>query len=51
MPAGRNVALDPDGEVNLEAGAEVAAPFPKSSPVVCSSTPGGLVATMMHFGA
>ena len=47
---GRHVALYLDGQVSVEAGAEVAAPFPETTRVVCSRTPGGLVATATHFG-
>lgn len=47
---GRNVALYLDGRITFEAGAEVTGPFPTSDRVVCSQTPGGLVATVTHVG-
>jgi effector-binding domain-containing protein len=47
---GRNVALYLDGRITFEAGAEVAAPFPASDRVICSQTPGGMVATATHVG-
>jgi effector-binding domain-containing protein len=48
--AGRHVAIYYDGHINLEVGAEVAAPFAGHGEVVGSSTPAGLVATTTHFG-
>lgn len=47
---GRHVALYLDGEINLECGVEVAAPFAGNDRVVCSHIPAGLVATAAHFG-
>ena len=47
---GRNVALYLDGRITFEAGAEVTAPFPASDRVICSQTPGGMVATATHLG-
>jgi len=48
---GRHVALYLDGAVTVEAGAEVAAPFPETSRVICSRTPGGWVAASTHIGS
>jgi effector-binding domain-containing protein len=48
--AGRHVAIYWDSEINLEVGAEVAAPFPGCGEVVGSATPAGLVATTTHYG-
>ena len=48
--AGRHVALYLDGEINLEVGVELDAPFAGCGEVVRSSTPGGAVATAMHLG-
>src|SRR5260370_38286865 len=47
---GRHVALYLDGQVSVEARAEVASPFPETTRVVGSRTPGGLFATPTHFG-
>jgi effector-binding domain-containing protein len=47
---GRHVAVYLDGAINVEAGAEVAAPFPENDRVVCSQTPGGLAASVTLFG-
>src|SRR5947209_3021714 len=47
---GRHVALYLDGAINLEVGAEVGQPFAGDGNVVCSSLPGGTVATVAHFG-
>ena len=48
--AGRHVAIYWDCEINLEVGAEVAAPFAGHGEVVGSATPSGPVATTTHFG-
>jgi effector-binding domain-containing protein len=48
--AGRHVAVYWDGQINLEVGAEVAAPFAGHGEVVGSSTPSGPVATTTHYG-
>jgi hypothetical protein len=48
--AGRHVAVYLDGQINLEVGAEVAAPFAGHGEVVGSATPSGLVATTTHYG-
>src|SRR5262245_50889081 len=47
---GRHTALYLDGAINLEVGAEVGQPFAGDGNVVCSSLPGGTVATVAHFG-
>ena len=47
---GRHVAVYFDGEINLECGVEVTAPFVGNDRVVCSGTPAGTVATAAHFG-
>ena len=47
---GRNLALYLDGEINLEVGVEVAAPFAGAGEVVGSSLPTGPVATVTHYG-
>jgi effector-binding domain-containing protein len=47
---GRNLALYLDLEMNLECGVEVTQPFDGNGGVVCSSTPGGSVATTVHLG-
>jgi effector-binding domain-containing protein len=47
---GRHVAVYFDGEINLEVGVEVTAPFVGNDRVVCSNTPAGMVATVTHFG-
>ena len=39
-----------DPGVEIEAGAQVLAPFPDAGDVVCSTTPGGRVATTIHMG-
>lgn len=49
--AGRHVAVYLDGQINLEVGVELDAPFAGSGEVVGSSTPAGLVATTTHYGA
>jgi len=48
--AGRHVALYLDGEINLEVGVELDAPFAGHGEVVSSATPDGAVATTTHFG-
>jgi len=48
--AGRNVAVYLDGEINLEVGVEMDAPFAGTGEVVNSTTPAGLVATTTHHG-
>jgi effector-binding domain-containing protein len=47
---GRHVAVYLDGEINLEIGVELAAPFAGVGEVVASSLPAGEVATVAHFG-
>jgi hypothetical protein len=48
--AGRHVAVYLDGQINLEVGVELDAPFAGSGEVVGSATPAGLVATTTLFG-
>jgi effector-binding domain-containing protein len=48
--AGRHVALYWDDVFNLEIGVELEAPFAGHGEVVGSATPGGTVATAVHFG-
>ena len=48
--AGRHVALYWDGEINLEVGVELEAPYVGHGEVVGSATPAGAVATTTHFG-
>jgi hypothetical protein len=48
--AGRHVAVYLDGEINLEVGVELDAPFAGHGEVVGSATPAGAVATAVHFG-
>ena len=47
---GRHLALYLDEQGNIEVGAEVGQPFTGNDRVVCSSTPGGRVATTAHLG-
>jgi effector-binding domain-containing protein len=47
---GLNMALYLDGVIHLECGVLVAHPFTGTGSVVCSSTPGGRVATATHVG-
>ncbi|HEV3385588.1 MAG TPA: GyrI-like domain-containing protein [Gemmata sp.] len=48
--AGRHVVLYRDDEFNLEVGVELDTPFTGHEEVVGSATPGGTVATAVHFG-
>ena len=48
--AGRHVAVYLDGEINLEVGVEMDAPFAGHGEVVGSTIPAGLVARTVHFG-
>jgi hypothetical protein len=48
--AGRQVAVYLDGQINLEVGVELNAPFAGYGEVVGSATPPGLVATTTHYG-
>jgi len=50
VKAGRNIAIYWDGAIRLEAGVELLGPFADTGEVVTSATPGGLVATLTHFG-
>jgi hypothetical protein len=47
--AGRHVAVYLDGQINLEVGVELEAPFGGHGEVVDSATPGGLVASTTHY--
>jgi|SRR5579883_1900842 len=48
---GFNLAVYLDMEMNLEVGVTVLQPFTSTGPVICSSTPGGTVATVAYFGS
>jgi effector-binding domain-containing protein len=48
--AGRHVALYWDDAINLEVGVELDSPCAGHEEVVSSATPGGTVATAVHFG-
>ena len=48
--AGRHVAIYLDGQINLEVGVELAAPFAGAGEVVGSSIPTGRVAKATHLG-
>jgi hypothetical protein len=48
--AGRHVAVYLDGQINLEVGVELEAPFAGFGEVVGSETPSGLVARTTHYG-
>ena len=48
--AGRHVAVYLDGEINLEIGVELQAPYAGHGEVVGSSLPSGRVATATHLG-
>ena len=48
--AGRHVAVYLDGEINLEVGVELEAPFAGHGEVVGSTTPAGTVVTTTHYG-
>ena len=50
LKGGRHVSVYLDGEINLEVGVELDAPFAGSGEVVPSTTPSGAVATATHFG-
>jgi effector-binding domain-containing protein len=47
---GRHVAVYLDGSIRLEVGVELDGPFTEQGDVVRSATPGGVVATVTHFG-
>ncbi len=47
---GRHVAVYLDSVMNIECGVEVSQPFTGNGRVVCSSTPGGVVVTTVHWG-
>jgi effector-binding domain-containing protein len=48
--AGRHVAVYLDGQINLEVGVELEAPFDGCGEVVGSATPAGTVVRTTHFG-
>jgi effector-binding domain-containing protein len=48
--AGRHVAVYLDGQINLEVGVELQAPFVGYGEVVGSATPAGSVVTTTHYG-
>jgi effector-binding domain-containing protein len=48
--AGRHVAIYLNGEIDVEVGVEMPAPFAGGGDLVCSATPAGPVATTVHFG-
>jgi len=48
--AGRHVAVYLDGQINLEVGVELAAPFAGYGEVMASATPSGWVAVTTHYG-
>ncbi len=48
--AGRHVAVYLDGQINLEVGVELDAPFAGHGEVVSSALPTGPVATTTHYG-
>ena len=48
--AGRHVAVYWDGAIRLEVGVELLGSFAEQGEVLRSATPGGLVATVTHFG-
>jgi effector-binding domain-containing protein len=48
--AGRHVAVYLDGQINLEVGVELEAPFGGHGDVIDSATPSGDVATTTHHG-
>jgi effector-binding domain-containing protein len=54
IKAGRNVAVylagDVSGDIDMEIGQEAFQPFQSTSDLICSSTPGGEVATTAHIG-
>jgi effector-binding domain-containing protein len=50
IKGGCNIAVYLDGEINMEIGQEVSAPFQSTGDLFCSSTPGGEIATTMHMG-
>jgi effector-binding domain-containing protein len=47
---GRHIALYLDDAINLEVGVEMPAAFVGNDRVVCSTTPAGTVATVVHMG-
>jgi effector-binding domain-containing protein len=49
-PGGRHVAICWDGSIRLEVGVELTGPFTEQDEIVRSATPGGMVATAVHYG-
>ncbi len=50
LEGGRHVAIYWDGSIRLEVGVELDQDFPATGDVVPSATPGGLTASVVHFG-
>lgn len=50
VSAGRHVAIYWNGDIRLEVGVELGAPFTETAAVVRSATPGGRVAFVSHTG-
>jgi effector-binding domain-containing protein len=50
LRGGRHVAIYLNGNIDLEVGVELAAPFDEGGEVVRSATPRGLAATVVHLG-
>ena len=50
IKGGRNVAIYRDRGARIEAGVEVAESFVEANDIVRSEIPGGMAATMAHFG-
>jgi effector-binding domain-containing protein len=50
LRGGRHVAIYLNGNIDLEVGVELAAPFDEGAEVVRSATPRGLAATVVHLG-
>jgi effector-binding domain-containing protein len=48
--AGRHIAIYWDGQINLDVGVELLAPFGGHGEVVDATTPAGTVATTVHLG-
>lgn len=50
LKGGRNIAIYWDGSIRLEVGVELDQHFAEAGEVVRSTTPGGLTASVVHFG-
>lgn len=50
LKGGRHVAIYWNGDIRLEVGAEISAPFEQRDGLVRSATPSGRVAAATHFG-